>query len=124
GFEALIRWNHPDYGLIPPIQFISLAESTGLIVPLGEWVITESFKQLEAWQKIKNWNYTLSINISPRHFLHPMLPTYLRISLERFNINPKQLIIEITENVAMDDFEIVQSRIKELRDLGFSVSID
>jgi EAL domain-containing protein (putative c-di-GMP-specific phosphodiesterase class I) len=124
GFEALIRWNHPERGLVSPIEFISLAESTGLILPIGEWVIREAFKQLQEWKKQGRNQFTLSVNISPRHFLHERLAPFLETCLQEYEIHPDKLMIEITENVAMKDYVAVQGRIKELRDLGFSVSID
>ncbi|MBS4204973.1 putative bifunctional diguanylate cyclase/phosphodiesterase [Lederbergia citrea] len=124
GFEALIRWNHPERGIIPPIEFINLAESTGLILPIGEWVIQQAFILLEKWRRIEESDLTLSINISPRHFLHPKLIKYLKECLAKYEINPNQLVIEITENVAMEDFDSVKKRIFELKELGFSVSID
>jgi len=124
GFEALIRWNHPEKGLIPPLNFIGLAESTGLIIALDEWVIEQAFIQLEKWKGNGDQNYTLSINISPRHFLHSRLNQCLKNCLNQYEINPRQLVIEITENVAMEDFDRVKNRISELQQLGFSVSID
>ncbi|MCJ8007622.1 EAL domain-containing protein [Lederbergia wuyishanensis] len=124
GFEALIRWNHPEKGLIPPLNFIELAESTGLIMAIDEWVIENAFKQLEKWKECGENNYTLSINISPRHFLHSRLNQFLKECLDKYEVNPCQFVIEITENVAMEDFERVKNRIAELQNLGFSVSID
>ncbi|MET0786681.1 MAG: sensor domain-containing phosphodiesterase [Paenisporosarcina sp.] len=124
GFEALIRWNHPERGLVTPIEFISLAESTGLILPIGEWVIRQAFKQLQNWKEQGRGHFTISVNISPRHFLHERLASFLETCLIEYEIHPEKLMIEITENVAMEDYVSVQSRIKELRQLGFSVSID
>ncbi|MBS4219349.1 sensor domain-containing phosphodiesterase [Bacillus sp. FJAT-49711] len=124
GFEALIRWNHPEKGLIPPLEFIGLAESTGLIMAIGEWVIVQAFVQLEKWKNNGDQEYTLSINISPRHFLHSRLNRFLNECLDKYEINPRQLVIEITENVAMEDFEKVRNKMMELQKLGFSVSID
>lgn len=124
GFEALIRWNHPERGLVSPIEFISLAESTGLILPIGEWVIRKAFEQLQTWKEQGNGHFTLSINISPRHFLNERLVHMLNVCLNEYTISPKKLMIEITENVAMGDYVAVQNRIKELRELGFGVSID
>lgn len=124
GFESLIRWNHPERGLVTPMEFINLAESTGLIIPIGEWVIEQSFEQLEKWNVSETDEFTLSVNISPRHFLHVSLYDYLKRSLEKYNVNPANLNIEITENVAMEDFTLVQARMKQLHQLGFTVSID
>jgi len=124
GFEALIRWNHPERGLVPPIEFISLAESTGLILPIGEWVIRSAFEQLQMWKNQGEGHLTLSINISPRHFLHERLVHMLKVCLKQYTISADKLVIEITENVAMGDYVAVQNRIKELSQLGFGVSID
>lgn len=124
GFEGLIRWNHPDRGLIPPIEFIPLAESTGLILPMEEWVIEQAFSKLEKWKLNGKEDITLSINISPRHFLHQSIYTFFKECLHKFNVNPKLLIVEITESVAMEDFESVKNRISEIQTLGISVSID
>lgn len=124
GFEALIRWNHPERGLVSPVEFISLAESTGLILPIGEWVIRRAFEQLQKWKNQGNGHLTLSINISPRHFLHERLVQMLNVCLNEYTISAEKLVIEITENVAMGDYVAVQNRIKELSQLGFGVSID
>lgn len=124
GFEALIRWNHPERGLVSPIEFISLAESTGLILPIGEWVIRSAFEQLQIWKNQGEGHLTLSINISPRHFLNERLVHMLKVCLNVYTISADKLVIEITENVAMGDYVAVQNRIKELSQLGFGVSID
>ncbi|WP_342528373.1 GGDEF and EAL domain-containing protein [Chryseomicrobium sp. FSL W7-1435] len=124
GFEALIRWHHPDKGIIPPFDFIHHAESTGLILPIGEWVIEQAFQQLEKWQSQGFSTCTISINISPRHFLHEKLLPYLKSCLETYDVQPHQFVIEITENVAMGDYLAAQTRIAELHELGFLISID
>lgn len=124
GFEALIRWNHPEKGIISPVEFISHAESTGLILPIGEWVIEQAFQQLAKWKLAGRNEVSLSINISPRHFLHEKLMPFLEDCLLNYAINPDQLVIEITENVAMGDYMAAQERIMELSRLGFRVSID
>ncbi|MFJ7932777.1 putative bifunctional diguanylate cyclase/phosphodiesterase [Sporosarcina sp. NPDC096371] len=124
GFEALIRWQHPERGLISPGDFIDLAESTGLITPIGEWVIQEAFAQLGRWQAQGKGHLTVSINLSPHHFLHVKLPAYLLKCAEESGIEPQKLMLEITENVALEDHDAVKNRIAELSALGFSISID
>ncbi|NYF23868.1 diguanylate cyclase (GGDEF)-like protein [Sporosarcina sp. JAI121] len=124
GFEALIRWQHPERGLIFPGDFIDLAESTGLITPIGEWVIKEAFTQLARWNEQGQGHLTVSINLSPRHFLHPKLPPYLLKCAEETVVEPQKLILEITENVALEDHDAVKIRIKQLIDMGFAISID
>ncbi|MEK3935547.1 sensor domain-containing phosphodiesterase [Sporosarcina sp. FSL W7-1349] len=124
GFEALIRWKHPERGLIYPGDFIDLAESTGLILPIGEWVIKEAFTQLRRWEDEGRGHLKVSINLSPRHFLHHTLPDYLIRCAEESGIEPNRLKLEITENVALQDQVAVKRRIKQLVDLGFDISID
>lgn len=124
GFEALIRWEHPERGLIYPGDFIELAESTGLIISMGEWVIKQAVSQIREWHEQGLKNTTVSVNLSPRHFLHHNLPFHLHKCITEANIKPKNLVLEITENVAMEDTEAVANRINLLREMGFSVSID
>lgn len=124
GFEALIRWQHPERGLIFPGDFIDLAESTGLITPIGEWVIKEAFTQLAKWKEQGQGHLTVSINLSPRHFLHPKLPAYLVKCAEEAEVNTQNLMLEITENVALENQGAVKRRIKQLIDFGFAISID
>ena len=124
GFEALIRWQHPERGLIFPGDFIELAESTGLITPIGEWVIKQAVSQLREWKEQGLKNVTVSVNLSPRHFLHHNFPFFLNQVMTEANIKPKSLVLEITENVAMEDTVAVASRINLLREMGYSVSID
>lgn len=124
GFEALIRWQHPQKGLMFPIDFIELAESTGLIVPIGEWVIAEAFTQLKKWKEQGYEHLTLSINLSPRHFLHPKLIVLLTRWLAETGIAADRLVLEITENVALGDHKLIKERINSLKVIGFTVSID
>ncbi|MDX1806454.1 MAG: GGDEF and EAL domain-containing protein [Paenisporosarcina sp.] len=124
GFEALIRWRHPEKGLVSPVEFIPLAESTGLILPIGEWVICQAFKQLQQWKDSGNDEFTISINISPRHFLSEKLVEFLLECLSSHSVSADRLRIEITESVAMEDYAVVKKRIEVLNQLGFVISID
>lgn len=124
GFEALIRWQHPDKGLIFPNDFIKLAESTGLIHAIGEWVINEAFKQLSQWKNTVNAHLSIAINLSSDHFLECKLPVYLVECVEKYGVGAEKLILEITENIALEDRELVASRLIELKELGFLISID
>lgn len=124
GFEALIRWQHPERGLIPPINFINLAESTGLIKLIGEWVIQEAIAQLKKWHTEGKEYLSLSINLSPVHFLSANLPAYLLQCTQSAGIAPQSLILEITENVAIEDRDAARNRMAELRAMGFPISID
>lgn len=124
GLEGLIRWHHPEEGVKMPGSFLELAESTGLIFPIGEWVIEQAFNQLENWKKQGEDTLTISINISSRHFLAPSFQPFLERCLQKYDIKAEQLIIEITEDVAIEDLEVAKKRILALRTYGFQVSID
>ncbi|GIN70780.1 hypothetical protein J14TS2_12550 [Bacillus sp. J14TS2] len=124
GLEGLIRWQHPEEGVKMPGTFIELAEATGLIFPLGEWVIEQAFRRLEIWKK-QGWEtLTISINISSRHFLDPSLQHFLAARLQKYDVNAQQLIVEITEDVAIEDLEKAKQQILAIRAYGFQVSID
>ncbi|WP_153732446.1 sensor domain-containing phosphodiesterase [Sporosarcina obsidiansis] len=124
GFEALIRWQHPEHGLIYPADFIDLAESTGFIISIGKWVIHQAIGQLKKFKEQGLHDLTISINLSPRHFLQQNLPVFLQECIEEAQIEPKNLLLEITESVALERHEVVQQQIQTLSDLGFSIVID
>lgn len=124
GFEALIRWQHPEKGLIFPNDFIKLAESIGLSTAIGEWVIKEAVKQLHNWKEAGKAHLTVSINLSPDHFLSKGLPDYLLGCVQEAGVDPSQLILEITENIALEDKQVVVDCIFAIKELGFPISID
>lgn len=121
--EALIRWRHSDGHLIGPDEFIPLAEQTGLIIPIGKWVISQACVLLgqlnQLGKKIK-----LSINVSPRQVSDRHLFEYIRSHLEKEKIDPKQFVLELTEGVLIDNYDKVYYLLDEVRKLGMSVSID
>ena len=123
GMEALVRWNHPDLGIIPPGKFIPLAEETGLIVPLGEWILRESCRQASAWQEKGYPSLFLSVNISVRQLEDLHFVDKVKTILHETGLNPKWLELEITESVLAN----VKSTIpvlKEIRKLGIHISVD
>lgn len=123
GVEALIRWDHPEKGLISPNYFIPFAEESGLIVPIGEWVLRAACKQNKAWQ---NQGYTMmpiSVNLSMRQFFQHNLKGKIRHVLEQTGLDPQYLELEITESMTMDVDHAIQSLL-ELKELGVNVSID
>lgn len=124
GFEALLRWNHPEKGLVFPIDIVTLAESTGLISTIDYWVINEAFKQLGQWVE-SGWDQlTISINLSSGTFTDVNLPHYLLQCMRKYKVSPTRLMIEITENIALEDRVSVKNRMIKLNEMGFSISID
>ncbi|MGG0644117.1 EAL domain-containing protein [Sporosarcina gallistercoris] len=123
GFEALIRWQHPRLGLVQPNQFIKLAEDSGLITQIGEWVINEACLQNKKWQNAGMSPVKISVNLSTQQFLTPNLVTFVEEVLERTALDPKYLVIEITENMAMEYVYSIHV-LKKLKSLGVGISID
>lgn len=123
GMEALVRWNHPDLGTIPPGKFISLAEETGLIIPLGEWILYEGCRQAKQWQEKGLDNLVVSINVSIRQLEDPDFIDKLKKVLEKTRLSPKYLELELTESV-FADIQNTVSILQEIREMGVQVSVD
>jgi diguanylate cyclase (GGDEF)-like protein/PAS domain S-box-containing protein len=124
GAEALIRWQNPEQGLIPPNDFIPLAEETGLIVPIGEWVIDTACRQLNEWTARGMTNLRLSINVSARQFHHHRLATLIKEALLRHGLKPDHLEVEVTESAVMQDPELTVSVLRELKEIGVRIALD
>ena len=126
GFEALVRWNHPELGFIGPDRFIPVSESTGLIVPMTLQILESACKQLVEWQNIPGSQKRMfvSVNISGRHFEHPGLTDHIRDVILKTGIDPKCLKLEITETAVMENAESVVSMLQKIKDLGVHLSID
>lgn len=126
GFEALVRWDHPLRGMIPPDRFIPLAEETGLIVDLGKWVIAEACRKLKIWQEnlAAAHNLTMSVNVSIRQFGKPGLVEHIAEVLRQHQLNPACLKIEVTESVLMHDVDRTVTELNRLRALGVQIAID
>ncbi|HTY98833.1 MAG TPA: EAL domain-containing protein [Rhodocyclaceae bacterium] len=124
GVEALVRWLHPERGLISPVHFIPMAEESGLIVPLGEWVLRRSLMQLKEWQRAGLPNVRVSVNISAAQFRQPGFPAYLKNQLDMHQVEAKLVELELTESVLMQDVEEVLSTLQEIKALGVSLAID
>ncbi|NOU92236.1 EAL domain-containing protein [Paenibacillus sp. LMG 31456] len=123
GFEALIRWSHPEKGMISPMDFIPFAEESGLIVPIGEWVLQEACRQNKLWQEQGYPHMTVSVNISTRQFLQPNLCAQVADVLKSTGLDSSYLELEITESSTMDvDYAI--GVLLELKELGIKISID
>lgn len=124
GFEALLRWQNPDLGTVPPGRFIPLAEETGLIVPIGEWVLKTACMDNKRWQKLGYPPMTVAVNLSPRQFWDPGLVTIIARALNDSDLDPQYLELEITEGLVVRDVENVLVMIRELKELGVQLSID
>jgi EAL domain-containing protein (putative c-di-GMP-specific phosphodiesterase class I) len=125
GWEALVRWQHPERGLIPPIDFIPIAEETGLIVPLGQWVLEEACRQARLWQEQQDAHgLTMSVNLSGRQFEQPSLVNDVQSALAMAGLDPNALKLEITESVVMQDVEVATATLDALAGLGVRVAID
>jgi len=123
GTEALIRWDHPKLGIVSPDQFIPLAEETGLIVPIGEWVIRSACKQAKIWQDEGHPNLTIAVNISLRQFMQNNLHEVIGEILDETGLTPEYLELEITESMALD-VNCTMRVLKRIKSLGVSISID
>lgn len=123
GFEALLRWRSPD-GLIPPDRFIPLAEESGLIVPIGRWVLLQACRQAKAWHDSGLGRPIVAVNISPRQFQHPEFMATVHEALDSTGMNPRFIELEITEGAMMDDAESTIAKMAELRALGLHLAID
>ncbi|SFP44652.1 putative bifunctional diguanylate cyclase/phosphodiesterase [Qipengyuania nanhaisediminis] len=120
GFEALIRWNHPTRGTISPAEFIPLAEETGLILQVGEWVVREACHIASGWPE----DISVAVNISPKQFTYPGLSTTILQALTNSGLPPQRLELEITESVFIADVEHTLSTLHSLRNLGVRISLD
>lgn len=122
--EALIRWNHPEYGLIPPNEFIPLAEEAGMIMKIGNWVLREACSQKAKWTQQGFSSIKVAVNVSPRQFLLLDFPDTVKNILKETGVTANELIIEITENTIIQDFELATSNLDQLKSLGIDISID
>jgi diguanylate cyclase (GGDEF)-like protein len=124
GVEALIRWNHPTRGLVGPGEFIPLAEATGLIVPIGEWVLRQACAQIQAWRAAGVQPLVVAVNLSGRQFKEPNLIAMISAVLRESQVEAAWLELEITESVMMDNLQEVNDILHQLRALGLKIALD
>jgi diguanylate cyclase (GGDEF)-like protein len=124
GVEALVRWRHPEHGIIPPNDFIPLAEETGLIVPIGEWVLRTACTQAKAWQQTCRRAIRMAVNLSARQFKDENLTQIVLSALGDTGLEPRLLELELTEGTLMDDARATMVMLEQLRGIGVLLSID
>ncbi|MFP2769896.1 putative bifunctional diguanylate cyclase/phosphodiesterase [Oceanisphaera sp. KMM 10153] len=124
GLEALLRWQSPTHGFLTPDRFLSLAESSGLIVPIGNWVINEACRQMKVWFDQGHGDWSVAVNLSAVQLEHTSLVDVVRTALEEHELAPSHLVLEITESTAMRDAEASLKVLNQLSALGVSISID
>ena len=124
GAEALLRWEHPQQGLLLPAMFIELAEKTGLIIPIGEWVLDEACRQMSLWYAQGYEDWRIAVNLSALQFCHAGLVKSVATALERHRLPANNLTLEITETTAMSDADASMTVLQELSDMGVDLSID
>jgi diguanylate cyclase (GGDEF)-like protein/PAS domain S-box-containing protein len=126
GLEALVRWRHPARGEVSPAEFIPLAEETGMILPIGRWVLQEACRQLRAWQE--RWSalapLTIAVNLSARQLQHPGIVDEVRAALAAAGLDPQSLVLEITETAIMEQLDAAFTILTELRRLGVRLALD
>ncbi|MBD8094106.1 EAL domain-containing protein [Pseudomonas fluorescens] len=124
GAEALLRWEHPQQGLLLPAMFIELAEKTGLIIPIGEWVLNEACRQMAVWYAQGYEDWRIAVNLSALQFCHAGLVNSVAAALERHQLPANSLTLEITETTAMSDADASMTVLQQLSDMGVDLSID
>lgn len=125
GAEALLRWNHPEQGLLTPDKFIALAEETGLIVSIGAWVIQEACVNIKRWQQVAGAEHlTLSVNVSPRQLMQPDFVAHIKALISRYAINPHKLRLELTESMLLDRLDVIINAMTALSTMGVQFSLD
>jgi predicted signal transduction protein with EAL and GGDEF domain len=125
GAEVLIRWEHPERGMLSPMEFIAVAEETGLILPIGQWVLDTACAQIRAWQQYPIiQELCLAVNVSARQFRQPDFVAQVEAALERHSIAPRQIKLELTESMLLEDIEQIIITMNTLKAIGVQFSLD
>ncbi|SEB79081.1 bifunctional diguanylate cyclase/phosphodiesterase [Paenibacillus sp. GP183] len=124
GMEALIRWKHPKWGMVPPSDFIPLAEATGLIIPLGSWVLEQACRQNQLWSSLGQTPLTVAVNISVHQIMQPGFVSFVENILCKSGLSANRLCLEITETISLKNTAFILESLKKLSQLGAQISID
>lgn len=126
GFEALLRWNHPERGMIPPLEFVPIAEKTGLILPLGLWILSEASRQLKLWKETLHLSKDLyiSVNVSPLQLRQPSFINEVSAALRNSGLDAEGLVLELTESGVMENPETAHRTLMQLRIMGARIALD
>jgi len=125
GVEALLRWQHPQRGVVPPDQFISAAEETSLIIPIGRWVLESACAQLAEWaDRPDRRHLSIAVNVSVKQFRHPEFVDEVMEAVERFGVRPNKLKLELTESLLADGIDVTIAKMGSLKDMGVALSLD
>jgi diguanylate cyclase (GGDEF)-like protein/PAS domain S-box-containing protein len=126
GAEALVRWQHPTRGLVPPLEFIPLAEETGLIIPLGSWILRQACHQLADWQKLRGGGepFVMNVNLSSRQLVRDVIADEVAQAIDESGIRASWLVLEVTETVLMADPVVAATALGHIRDLGVRIALD
>ena len=124
GCEALLRLQHPEHGLVLPSRFIPVAEETGLIIPVSEWLLTTAYEQMKAWERDGLPSLQLSVNVSPRQFNRHDVFEVVNPTLERSGLDPRQLLLELTESALVENADTAITPIVELYARGVEIALD
>lgn len=122
--EAFVRWQHPDSDYLLPSQFLELAEDTGLIIPIGKWILEEVCQKIQLWQENYSHSFVISLNISLQEFQHPNFVELIKNILQKTNLNPEFLELEITEKTLATDLDLSTQILKELNQIGVNICLD
>jgi EAL domain-containing protein (putative c-di-GMP-specific phosphodiesterase class I) len=124
GFEALVRWQHPERGVVSPAEFVPLAERLGLIVPIDRWVFEQAAKQASSWQRDLGAELTMSVNVSSKQFADTDLVAHVAEILESTDLDPRMLKLEITESAVVDNPDQAAAMLTELKEMGIRLCLD